>query len=940
MSNSEQYYDLASLAEASYVLFDQFDYKDSEELKRALQNIGNSSINKDYNGHFSATQAADFVEKWEVISHQKNTSSGFSATLFKNKETGEFFYANRGTEPGLDDLIITDGGDIVTDGLAIDQIVDMYNDWKRIQATEGAVYQAAKLDLLLEEMGLLAAERLATPLGVVGPYEMYLRTRNDVIIDMPLGRVYTITMVDSDQLFTDERAQGAGIDISGGVTAVGHSLGGHLATAFSRLFSECTDVLTINGAGFMAGALGGLSGNAETNIRNLFAMLGGASSFTSSEILNLYGERGWEFTTMNNSVALGQQGGHQEIYIESISGGNAIGHGKDQMTDALAVYDLFIRLDQRFQTSDFQAVLGELTPIFFAMENGRDQLATYENIVNIFGELFVDGFKSISSSQVGSREDLYKAIKEIREAISGKSLPITSLAQLTEAEIASLAKTQNDAGLATRYALVNLNPFTITGEPGIYERFNRNGELDILSATNEEGDLSDQYIEDRAKFLYYLAHTEATVPNTEPDIDFIDRRLGISLEVDNGMVGMDGDTQYIFGSSENNILIGNAIYDRADHLYGMDGNDTLLGHGGDDYLEGGKGRDKMYGGSGNDTFFIMGEDEAYDIFNGGAGEDKIQGGAGDDTIRLHRFTGEDRVEIIDGGGGANNIIAGTEGDDIFDFTGVRIDNIKEIRGGGGNDTYIVTNSAGGPVVIEDNEGTNNRVFLDGKLIRVLYRRPDGTLYSPDNFFTAQMVGNDDLKVTGQDGGVVLLNENFQEGDFGITIMDEPGLVEQPDTDGITKNGDLKPVEFRDENNNIYFKYDENNNIIVHADQAEPGRSDSLYGTAAGDHLLGHNGNDMLNGKAGDDWLEGGGGDDTLRGEEGNDWLFGDVGADKLYGGLGNDLIDGGSEKDLIKGEDGDDILIGGSESDRLFGGIGNDLLLGRIADDHFRGLAA
>lgn len=55
MSNSKQYYELASLAEASYVLFDQFDYKDSEELKRALQNISNSSINKDYNGHFSAT---------------------------------------------------------------------------------------------------------------------------------------------------------------------------------------------------------------------------------------------------------------------------------------------------------------------------------------------------------------------------------------------------------------------------------------------------------------------------------------------------------------------------------------------------------------------------------------------------------------------------------------------------------------------------------------------------------------------------------------------------------------------------------------------------------------------------------------------------------------------------------------------------------------------
>jgi Ca2+-binding RTX toxin-like protein len=173
-----------------------------------------------------------------------------------------------------------------------------------------------------------------------------------------------------------------------------------------------------------------------------------------------------------------------------------------------------------------------------------------------------------------------------------------------------------------------------------------------------------------------------------------------------------------------------------------------------------------------------------------------------------------------------------------------------------------------------------------------------------------------------DGGSIELVD-FQDGDFGIKLIDFPELADipEPEIDGITKHGDLKPIEFRDANNNIYFKYDENNNIIVHADQAEPGRNDTLNGTAAGDHLLGHDGNDMLNGKAGDDWLEGGGGDDTLRGEEGNDWLFGGGGADKLYGGLGNDLIDGG-------------------ESDLLFGGIGNDLLLGRRVDDHFRRLAA
>jgi len=123
MSNSEQYYDLASLAEASYVLFDLFDYTNSDYVELALQNVDFLQMGTDYKGNFSATQAAAFVATWEVVSHQADNESGFSATLFKNKETGNFYYTCRGTA-GLDDLFVMDVADIVTDGLAINQIFD------------------------------------------------------------------------------------------------------------------------------------------------------------------------------------------------------------------------------------------------------------------------------------------------------------------------------------------------------------------------------------------------------------------------------------------------------------------------------------------------------------------------------------------------------------------------------------------------------------------------------------------------------------------------------------------------------------------------------------------------------------------------------------------------------------------------------------------------
>lgn len=103
MSDLKKYYDFAALAEASYVLLDQPINFSDDEIEDALQPAAG------YKGNFSATQAEDFVDHWEVVSHQGNTENGFSATLFKNKETGKYVYACRGTEPSqlIEDILTT-----------------------------------------------------------------------------------------------------------------------------------------------------------------------------------------------------------------------------------------------------------------------------------------------------------------------------------------------------------------------------------------------------------------------------------------------------------------------------------------------------------------------------------------------------------------------------------------------------------------------------------------------------------------------------------------------------------------------------------------------------------------------------------------------------------------------------------------------------------------
>src|SRR5690606_20071664 len=110
-----------------------------------------------------------------------------------------------------------------------------------------------------------------------------------VIVDLPTGVVKTITFVNSDVLFTDDRQTGLGLQadiMNKGLTVTGHSLGGHLASAFTRLFPETgAEALTINGAGF--GKIG-VNGFSAANVNHVFSMLYGSAAFDPSRIHNLY----------------------------------------------------------------------------------------------------------------------------------------------------------------------------------------------------------------------------------------------------------------------------------------------------------------------------------------------------------------------------------------------------------------------------------------------------------------------------------------------------------------------------------------------------------------------------------------------------------------------------------------------------------------------------
>nr|WP_320011999.1 hypothetical protein [uncultured Desulfobulbus sp.] len=102
MAQNNALFNLTQLAEASYADLSGY-LHDSETFSSRLQGIEDETI-------LSPSQATNLANHWEVAAHQPDTDSGFSATLFRSLENGEYVLVCRGTAGGSD--ISTDLGDI------------------------------------------------------------------------------------------------------------------------------------------------------------------------------------------------------------------------------------------------------------------------------------------------------------------------------------------------------------------------------------------------------------------------------------------------------------------------------------------------------------------------------------------------------------------------------------------------------------------------------------------------------------------------------------------------------------------------------------------------------------------------------------------------------------------------------------------------------------
>jgi hypothetical protein len=174
------------------------------------------------------TQAIQFAAKFPTVLSQFNDpviqgglETSLSATIFKNTEdnqAGSLTLAFRGV---LGEADYSTAGDIYVKGAAYHQIVGMANWWRQIASPAGELVAQYRLALYPEN---------SVPEGA-------LILRLDGLLVLVLESAGSVEA-------TGALTAALGADPDGRIDVTGHSLGGHLAMAFSTLFSGQTGQVT------------------------------------------------------------------------------------------------------------------------------------------------------------------------------------------------------------------------------------------------------------------------------------------------------------------------------------------------------------------------------------------------------------------------------------------------------------------------------------------------------------------------------------------------------------------------------------------------------------------------------------------------------------------------------------------------------------------------
>jgi len=890
---------------------------------------------------------AKFIaDNFEVISHVESSDfgafgSGFDATAWRGRAgtqyAGRIYVSMQGTKGGGDFLADVQ---LALTGNAGQQVIDMMNWWLRITAPQGQ--------------------------GVT-----QFSYAKDAVSEEWSWAQYTVSGI--GQISASELAEGVEVN--------GHSLGGYLASAFTRLLgvqAHVTHVSTFNSAGFAPG-----SETAFQELQNRFGTGLGLGRFPNqSEQTNYFAEHGINVTT--NTFWFNQVGQRVGAFNEesSLLGTGIPNHSMYKLTDALALATAMAKLDPTL-------TMDRANAIFEGGANSKD--GSLEGVQDGLRRLLLDPTvgplpTGDAGDSASSRVIYHQTLQELKDSDAFQSLAGKVLLGISGLDLR--AKARND--FSALASLLVLSPVVLTATTGANQ-----GVLDSIlesSFGTEYADwqtdksmgleerkagletYSDQWIRDRATLL------EATVSHNEKDGDGVaySSDLPTDRSYELRWVDAQGNEQILiaentarqggvlqpsprqliqFGGTAGDELDGEN-YQLGDHLFGGDGGDTIKGLAGDDHLEGNSGADSLEGGDDDDTL-LGGEGD--DTLNGGAGDDRLAGGEGADTYVIGKDSG---FELIDS----------SESDDVLKLDGRTLNGAGEVQSN--TDTAIVW--------IDDS--------IDDQVIVYFYDKIQKTL------------------TVGGAGSTVLVKD-FESGDLGVNVPAGPG--EQPEQPAWSDGDDYGPPDSMGWVHGDADGLGGHDVMIASFDDPTAPVDQTLRGGSGNDIILGADGDDVMYGDDGNDLVNGGVGHDTMFGGEGNDffngvsnysgvlygnlehydeetwpehagswywtwdegssqsanhlyyaastgelvagWEFGsddpDFGmegyrfedgqdisdGDMVFAGAGDDMVIGSDGDNFLSGDEGNDYIGGHDGQDTLMGGTGDDAMLARGSSDFLDG---
>ncbi len=434
-----------------------------------------------------------------------------------------------------------------------------------------------------------------------------------------------------------------------GFTVSGHSLGGYLAVGLGADFgSDIGQAYLYNAPG-----LNGVLGSGTALILEAFGI---TTPVDPAKILNLKADAGISpIAGLGAQVAPMISIAIENQFLSDVSDPPlSLNHSQRVLTDSLALYATLAQIDPAASVDSITQILKASS-----LQNGDTLETTLDALRTLFqqnyqyGHLDYDAVPTLNGDSAVDRNEYYVNLQSLQtwweaSLFKATGLNIQPLAVYSGTQIASMALADSADGQAYRYALYKLNPFAVTGSTVLYDVVNTHGELDRYNPTTGTGNLTDQYLNDRAAMLSWMNFF-----NKDDSIAVKIDHLGVQYRFEDKtstyavLLGNDSNIQsvpvatlrqVVFGKDTGETLSGG---DKIDHLYGMAGDDTLIGSKAGDYMEGGDGYDT----------YLINPGDGYDTVLDSNGLGVIQFG----TIEARGSTGLDPAKWIHTAGSDTSI---------------------------------------------------------------------------------------------------------------------------------------------------------------------------------------------------------------------------------------------------------------------------------------------